>query len=116
MDLQNIHSAQNTFAKERDWEKFHTPKNLVMALSGETGELSEIFQWLTEAEANAIMNNADKAESIRDEIADIFYYVTRLAYVLNIDIESAFWKKMKKNAEKYPVHLSKGRATKYTDL
>lgn len=116
MNLEKIHKIQQEFAKARDWEKFHTPKNLVMAMTGEVGELSEIFQWLSNEEAESAMDDPQKAQQIKDEIADIFYYVTRLAFVLNIDLEGAFWEKMKKNADKYPVHLAKGHAKKYTDL
>lgn len=116
MNIEKIYKIQQEFAKDRDWEKFHTPKNLVMAMTGEVGELSEIFQWLSKEEAESAMEDPQKAQRIKDEIADIFYYVTRLAFVLNIDLEEAFWEKMKKNADKYPVDLAKGHATKYTDL
>ncbi len=116
LDLKKLKEFQRQFVKEREWEQFHTPKNLVMALAGESGELLEIFQWLRDTEAQEIMNSQSQNEKIQDELADIFFYLVRLSDVLGVDLEAAFWNKMRKNAEKYPVHLAKGKATKYTDL
>jgi len=104
------------FARERDWEQFHTPKNLVMALAGEVGELTELFQWLTPDQSLNIMQELPKAEAVRDELADIFSYCLRLADILGVDLEAAFTAKLAKNAGKYPVHLAKGNAAKYTEL
>ena len=100
---------------ERDWEQFHSPKNLAMALTGEVGELTEIFQWLTPAESAAVMNDPVSAGQVRDELADVFAYLIRLADVLGVDLEQAFADKMVKNARKYPVETSRGSATKYTE-
>lgn len=115
MDFTALQAQLRTFAKERDWEKFHTPKNLVMALSGEVGELTELFQWLTPEESQAIMHSEKTAESVRDEIADVIVYCFRICDVLGIDPWQAIQKKMAKNAAKYPVHLAKGSAAKYTE-
>jgi len=82
-------SGLQQFAVERDWEQFHTPKNLVMALAGEVGELMELFQWLTPEESLRIMSSVRRAAQVRDEIADVFGYVLRLADVLGIDLEDA---------------------------
>ena len=103
------------FCELRDWDQFHMPKNLVMALCGEVGELIEIFQWLTEEESKDIVQDARKMEQVEEEIADIQVYVLRLAHKLGVDIERAVEKKMRKNAEKYPVHLARGNAKKYTE-
>ena len=87
-----------------------------MALSVEAGELCEIFQWLNERQVETISEDTEKMSQIRDELADVFFYTSRIACVLGIDLEQAYWDKMKKNAEKYPVHLAKGNAKKYTEF
>ena len=115
MDLEKIQEFQREFAKERDWEQFHTPKNLSMALSAEVGELLEIFQWLTPDQSDNLKDSGKKNE-VGEELADITYYVLRIADMMNIDLEKAVWAKMKKNAEKYPVSKAKGNAKKYTEL
>lgn len=99
------------FAQERDWEHFHTPKNLAMALSVEASELVEIFQWMTPEEAAAVMSG-DKAQDVRDEVADILTYLLRLADVLEIDLEEALATKANSNAERYSVAEFKGSARK----
>ena len=116
IDVSHLQEFLVNFAKERDWEKFHTPKNLAMALAGEAGELVEIFQWLTVDESAAIMQDEENATKVREELADILIYAIRMAGILGIDVDRAIWDKMDKNAKKYPVHLAKGKATKYTDL
>lgn len=114
LNLEKVYQWEREFAREREWEQYHSPKNLVMGLASEVGELVEIFQWLTPGEARDIMGS--KAEAVSHEIADVLYYVTRLADVLGIDLESAFWEKMAVNEKKYPVELSRGRAKKYDEL
>lgn len=115
LDLSRIAKFQETFANERDWGQFHTPKNLAMALSVEASELVEIFQWLTAEQSQKIAEDPKKKECVADEISDILFYTLRLANVLKIDINEAFWAKMEKNQEKYPVHLAKGNAKKYSE-
>jgi NTP pyrophosphatase (non-canonical NTP hydrolase) len=100
------------FAQERDWEQFHSPKNLSMALIAEAGELVECFQWLTDGQSRNL--SREQLEAVADEIADIQLYLLRLADVLNVDIASAVDQKIKKNEEKYPANLVKGSAKKYT--
>jgi NTP pyrophosphatase (non-canonical NTP hydrolase) len=90
------------FARVRDWDRFHTPRNLLLALTGEVGELVEIFQWLTDAQAESIMSS-DKAEHVRQEVADVFLYLMRLAMVLGIDLNAAVQAKIAMNAQKYPA-------------
>ena len=115
MDIAKIQEFQRQFAKERDWEQFHTPKNLSMALSAEVGELLEIFQWLT-TEQSDNLKESEKKNDVSEELADITYYVLRIADMMDIDLEKAVWDKMKKNADKYPVSKAKGNAKKYTEL
>ena len=102
------------FARERDWEQFHTPKNLCCALSVEVAELLEHFQWTAVDAAQSI--DEGKRERIADEIADVLVYVVRLADVLGIDPIDAADRKLAKNALKYPIDRAKGNATKYTEL
>lgn len=102
------------FVAERDWDQFHSPKNLVMALSVEAAELVEHFQWLSEDESASLP--AAKLSEVADEIADIQIYLVRIADKLGIDILESAGRKLVKNAEKYPVEKARGRADKYTDL
>jgi NTP pyrophosphatase (non-canonical NTP hydrolase) len=116
-DLDNLRDHLRAFAAARDWEQFHTPKNLVMALSGEVGELTEIFQWLTpEESATVITRSSARAEHVREELADIFGYLLRLADVLDVDLVSALASKIEANARRYPVDQSRGSARKYTEF
>lgn len=116
MSIRELQDRQKIFVKERDWEQFHTPKNLVMALSGEVGELTEVFQWLTEEQSRSVIDDPKKMKQTEEEIADIFLYLIRLADQLGIDIIEAASGKIKKNEEKYPVEKSYGSAKKYTEL
>jgi len=102
------------FAAERDWEQFHSPKNLAMALAAESGELLEHFQWLTEAESGALP--AATRDEVALEIADVLLFLVRLADRLGIDPLQAAARKLELNARKYPVDKARGRATKYDRL
>jgi NTP pyrophosphatase (non-canonical NTP hydrolase) len=101
----------NEFTEEREWGAFHSPKNLAMALSVESSELLEHFQWLTEEESRNL--DAKTLSEVADEIADVQWYLLRIANQLGIDIPTAARGKMEKNRVKYPVELAKGNATKY---
>ena len=116
IDIGKIEKLTTEFIKERDWEQFHSIKNLVMALSVETSELVELFQWLKEEETNDIKNNPKLKQRAEEEIADIFIYLLRIAINSGIDIEKAALLKIKKNAQKYPVEKSKGNSLKYKDF
>lgn len=116
LNLENLNNEIEKFAKERDWDQFHSVKNLSMALSVECAELLEIFQWLTENESNQIKNNPQVLQKVEDEVADIFVYLLRILNKTEIDLERVVLNKLKKNAEKYPIELSKGHAKKYTEL
>jgi len=102
------------FAADRDWDQFHSPKNLAMALSVEAAELLEHFQWLSDADSAAM--SAEKRRKIREEVADVFLYLIRLADKLDIDLGSAATDKIKINAAKYPIETAHGSSKKYTDL
>jgi NTP pyrophosphatase (non-canonical NTP hydrolase) len=113
MDIAAIQRALREFAEERDWEQFHSPKNLAIALSVEAAELLERFQWLKDEESRRLSEKPEDYRAVREEIADVLIYLLRLADQLNIDLDAAVDEKMRKNAEKYPVELAKGNAVKY---
>jgi NTP pyrophosphatase (non-canonical NTP hydrolase) len=113
MDIGQYQQKLARFADERDWDQFHTPKNLSMALAKEAAELLEIFQWLSEEQSAALKSRKDEQQRAAEEIADVFIYLVRLADKLDIDIETAVAAKMKTNEQNYPVALSKGNAVKY---
>jgi NTP pyrophosphatase (non-canonical NTP hydrolase) len=115
-DLRTLQAALAQFARDREWERFHSPKNLAMALAGEAGELLEVFQWLTEDESRAVARDPATARAVRDEIADVLLYLARLADVLGIDLDEAVRDKLRRNAERYPVDLSRGHARKAPGL
>jgi dCTP diphosphatase len=114
--LNDLQRELREFAVQRDWRRFHTPKNLVMALAGEVGELVELFQWLTPEESAAIMTRPGQTERVRDEVADVFAYLLQLADVLDLDLAAALREKVRRNEQRYPVSLAKGRADKYDRL
>ena len=101
------------FAEDRNWDQFHSPKNLVMALSGEVGELTEVFQWLKEEDSVPGKISDKDLDKTKEELADIFLYLIRLSDKLQIDLIQEAHRKIKINEQKYPVNLSKGNATKY---
>lgn len=112
--LEELRAALRTFAAERDWERFHSPKNLAMALAGEAGEVIEHFQWLTEEASGAL--SADAREAVALELADVLLYLVRLADMLELDLRDAARRKLAINAQRYPVDKAHGRATKYDRL
>lgn len=114
MDLEHIKNVIAKFSDDRNWDKYHSPKNLVMALSGEIGELNEIFQWLTEEESLNL--NPETLQHTKEEVADIVIYLLRICMKLDIDIEDAILSKMKINELKYPVDKVNGKFKKYTEL
>jgi len=111
MNIKNIQKQLADFADERDWDQFHNPKNLSMALSVEASELVEIFQWLTPEQAEAIMSSSE-GEHVQEEMADIMIYLIRMADKLNVDLENAVNDKNIKNGKRYPVSLSKSNTKK----
>lgn len=113
-DIEALQAALREFAREREWEQFHSPKNLAAALSVEAAELLEHFQWLTEAQSRDLPG--DKREQVAEELADVLIYVLQLADKLGIDPVDAAWRKMAANGKKYPVERAKGRITKYSEL
>ena len=107
-ELQKITEAITKFRDERDWEQFHNPKDLAVALNIEAGELLEAFLWKTSPEADP--------EKVKEELADIFNYAFLLADKYDFNVEEIIMEKLQSNSEKYPVNKAKGSAKKYTDL
>lgn len=114
MNIELIQSRLKKFAEDRDWEQFHSPKNITMALSVEVAELVEIFQWSNSGGLDEI-NDPDIKVQIEKEIADIFNYLLKLTDMLNIDLEKAALNKIEENDAKYPVEKFKGISKKYSD-
>jgi NTP pyrophosphatase (non-canonical NTP hydrolase) len=116
VDVDALARTLEEFAIDRDWLRFHSPKNLVMALTGEVGELSELFQWMPEDASRNAASDPRLAEPLRDELADVLLYLVRLASVLGVDLDDAARKKLAKNAAKYPIAAAYGSSRKYTEL
>lgn len=107
-DAADITNALLQFRNERDWEQFHNPKDLALAINVEAGELLELFLWKDAKDANI--------EKVKEELADVFAFAFLLAEKYNLDVKEIVLDKIKKNAEKYPVDKAKGKATKYDEL
>ena len=107
--VDELRSRLREFARERDWEQFHTPKNLAMALAGEVGELLEIFQWLTPEQATEVMDSG-RADDVRDELADVTIYLVRLADMLGVDLLEVAHTKLERNRGRFPPGDVRGRA------
>ncbi len=112
--LLDLREQLRRFSEERDWDQFHVPKNLAIALSIEASELLEHFQWLSEDESKHL--SAEQLEKIREELADVLLYLVRLADKLDVDLVTAANRKIKVNAQKCPANKSRGTSKKYTDL
>jgi len=111
--LKELRSRLQTFVDERDWQQFHSPKNLAMAMIVEAAELVEHFQWMTEQQSREL--TPEKKELVSQEIADTFVYLLRIAEVLDIDIIDAAKRKLELNARKYPAEKARGRNDRYTE-
>lgn len=108
--IDELQQRLRDFASERDWEQFHTPKNLAMAVSVEAAELLELFQWLTPQQSVDFAEEPEKREQAAAEIADVAIYLLRLADVLGIDVVAAVREKIDDNARRYPADVVRGRA------
>ena len=104
------------FARERDWEQFHSPKNLSMAIAAESGELMEHFLWATGEQSQVIARDPAKRTRIADELADVVIYAIEFANITGLDLAAAIEAKMNANAKKYPIEKARGRSDKYTEL
>ena len=116
-NLVELRDRLRSFAKEREWDQFHTPRNLALALVGEIGELCELFQWKGDAGAETGLPNwaAPKKEHLGEELADCLMYIVRLADKCDISLSGAVAKKLRKNGSKYPADRVRGSSKKYTE-
>lgn len=112
-ELDKLKLQLRQFAADRDWDQFHSPKNLSMALIVEAAELVEHFQWLTEEQS--VNLSASKLKEVEEELADIFIYLVRSADRLGINLIEAAQQKIQKNEQKYPAHMVKGSSKKSTE-
>ena len=113
-DLQQLAGNLRRFAEERDWDQFHSPKNLASALSVEAGEILEHFQWQTEQQSTSL--SGEQLNEVALELADVLLYLVRLADKLTVDLLQVAHRKIAINAERYPVERSRGSSRKYTEL
>ncbi len=111
-ELTSLKQKLRIFSEDRDWDQFHSPKNLSMALIVEVAELVEHFQWLTEEQSRTL--SEEKLGEVKEELADILIYLVRLADTLDVDILRAAGEKIEKNRTRYPIEKAKGNADKYT--
>ncbi|MCL9656985.1 nucleotide pyrophosphohydrolase [Pseudomonas protegens] len=116
LNTTRLAEALQRFADDRDWQQFHSPKNLLLALTGETGELCEIFQWMSEADAKDAAKRPETAQAVKDELADVLMYLVRLSTVLGVDLNEAVTNKLALNGQKYPVDKAKSTSKKYDQL
>lgn len=114
MDLDALRRRLQEFAQARDWEQFHSPKNLAAALIVEAAELLEHFQWLTQEQSRQL--SPDTMRKVEEELADVLLYLVRLSDQLGVDLESAAWHKIERNEQKYPADLVRSSAKKYTEF
>ena len=108
MNYEKINDEIKKFVNERDWDQFHSPKNLSMALSVEASELVEIYQWQKEDDYKT--DDVKIKDAVKDELVDIFFYLMRMCHKTNIDLEKSFYEKMEKNRKKYPIEKYKGKS------
>ena len=115
MNLEDLRLESAQFAQDRDWDQFHSIRNLLLALVGEVGEAAEIVQWTKDEDIPALLNDGGR-EKLAEELADILLYLVRLADRSGVDLEKAVKEKLLLNAQKYPVNQARGSAKKYTEL
>lgn len=115
IDTAKLVGIINKFSTDRDWDQFHSIKNLSMALNVEASELAEIFQWMSEEGSNKIVENPVELQKVKEELADILVYMLRISSKLNIDLEEAVVNKMIVNEKKYPVDLVRSNSKKYNE-
>ncbi len=114
--LRELKERIRAFSQARDWEQFHVPKNLAMALAAEVGELMESFLWVDAEESRLLCDDPVKRAEVEEELADVLIYTLRFADVAGLDATKAIMKKMARNEERYPVEKAKGSSAKYDEL
>ena len=115
MDLEDLRREVAQFAKDRDWDQFHSVRNLVLAMVGEVGEVAEILQWVDDDRVSELINSGGR-DRLAEELADVLIYLVRVADRSGVNLERAVRDKLTSNNEKYPKDKSRGSAKKYNDL
>lgn len=115
-EISDLQETIKNFCTERDWDQFHSPKDLAIGLVNEASELLEHFRYKNDQECLEILKSISTRQKVEDELADVFYYVLRFSQFYGIDLVGALKTKMRKNADKYPVEKSRGSNKKYTEL
>lgn len=115
-ELTDLTKLVDEFCDDRDWKKFHNIKDLAIGLSIEASELLQIFLWKDSDEVNSVLKNPDKIEDIEDEVADVLFFLLRIAHLNDIDLQAALKKKIIKNSLKYPISKFKGSNKKYNEI
>lgn len=116
MGLDHLQEKIHEFNRARDWEQFHNPRSLVLALSGEVGEVAALVQWLPDDAVLAWLEGRSNRAKFESELADVFSYLLQLASLTHVDLEWALERKIEENGERYPVDLSRGSTAKYDEL
>jgi len=114
--LEFLTSKIRKFVEERDWDKYHNPKDLAIGVITEASELLELFRFKSPEELEAMLKNEEKKKAISEELADVFYFVLRFADKCNLNLSAELLKKMEKNETKYPIEKAKGKNLKYNEL
>ena len=114
--VDHLKSQVKRFIADRDWDQFHDPKNVSMALASEVGELLDLFRWVRSEDSFRVLEDEETFNAVRMEIADIAMFLVDFASICKIDLSTAIDEKMQINAARYPIEESRGIATKYTDL
>lgn len=114
--LEDLMKKIQEFTDERDWSQFHTAKNLILAVSSEVGELSEVVQWKSDEELDEYLRTPEGKNKLSEEVADIAIYLLRICQENNLNFIEILSKKIELNAIKYPINKSKGNARKYSEL
>jgi dCTP diphosphatase len=115
VDISYLRQKVENFVQERDWTKYHHPKELAISITLEAAELLELFQWKEKEDLSQLKKNPELIQKMKEELADIMIYCINLANRTDIDISEAILEKLSKNEEKYPISLVKGKSNKYSD-
>ena len=115
-NITELKKQVKTFCEDRDWDQFHSPKELAIGLVTEASELLDIFRFKSEEQINGLLEDPERRTCIADELADTFYFILRFAQMNNFDLSEIIATKIQKNEKKYPLHLAKGSNKKYTEF
>jgi len=116
MTIENLQQIVKSFCETRDWDQFHSPKDLAIGISTEANELLDLFRFKTDTQMKFMMESEKSREMISEEIADVFFFMLRFSEMYGFDLDKALIDKMDKNNKKYPVEIAKGNNLKYTEF